>query len=392
MTLIDDFFRNFMRVRLNKPMRASLDLPFAAQPIEAIIIPRVDTRKGPIFDFYDVSDANLPIHPPVGDLHQVVVRTRDGHSIETVLSSWAPVAFGLTSRNTEGRLFVSQREFLILESEVAYANFCVEDFPKFLGPDAMKYVEIHPMMQGIGHVEMQSDGWVITLTESTTDDKDFGISHTGFIRREDDGTFSVEDLKHLIDGLTYFFSFVTGVYRMPSVVMAHDGEHKRVWGQYGNLHQSGYEGDNWFRRHNGRALVEMFPGFWDCFRSAEGQLKTVIGLYCESAMIAHSGSHKSALVASRSALQGVSKWQLKKPSIRSKEIKCALKDCGIQFDNAQLRRITDVRDEIDHADFFSTNYQDIFDLWKLCQKYVELMLFKCFRYEPSPVQTYERDE
>ena len=59
----------------------------------------------------------------------------------------------------------------------------------------MKYVEIHPMMQGIGHVEMQSDGWVITLTESTTDDKDFGISHTGFIRREDDGTFAVEDLK-----------------------------------------------------------------------------------------------------------------------------------------------------------------------------------------------------
>ena len=102
MTLVDDFFRNFMRVRLNKPMRASLDLPFAALPIEAIIIPRVDTRKGPIFEFYDVSDANLPIHPPVGDLHQVVVRTRDGHSIETVLSSWGPVAFGLTSTKHRG--------------------------------------------------------------------------------------------------------------------------------------------------------------------------------------------------------------------------------------------------------------------------------------------------
>ena len=52
----------------------------------------------------------------------------------------------------------------------------------------------------------------------------------------------------------------------------------------------------------------MFPGFWDCFKSDEEEVTTVIGLYCESSMIAHSGLHKNALVTSQSALQGVSKW------------------------------------------------------------------------------------
>ena len=290
--------------------------------------------------------------------------------------------------NVEGSLVVSQQEFPVREGEVGYAKFCVQDFPKFLGPEAMKYVQMHPMTHGIGHVEMRADGWEITLTESTTEDEDFGIFHTGFIRREDSSPFSVDELKHLTNALTYFFSFVTGAYRTPAVVIAHNAEHERVWGQYGRFHQSQYIGDNWFRRHHGRALAEMFPGFWDSYRSCESKVQTVIGLYCESSMIARSGLHKNALVTSRSALQSISKWQLGRDSIPAKDIKLAMNACGIRFDNRELRRITDVRDEIDHGDFFTPEYQEIFDLWKLSQKYVELMLFKRFCYEP-PADTQE---
>lgn len=385
MSLVEDFFNNFMRVRLNRPMRANLDFPFAEQSVEAIITPRIDSLNGPVFDFYDVDDPNLPIFPPNGDLHQVIVRTRDGHRIETILNSWGPVAMGLTSRNTEGSLVVSQREFPLSESKIAHATFCIEDFPRFLGPGAMAYVEMHPKMQAIGSVEILTDGWEITLTESTTNDLDFNISHTGLIRKEDESVYSVGDLKHLISGLTYFFSFVTGAYRMPAVVMARSAAHKRVWGQYGNLHQAQYVADNWFSRFHGNALTEMFPGFWECFKSDEEQVRTVIGLYCESSMIAHSGLHKNALVTSRSALQGVSKWQLNKPSVTSKEIKRALNECGISFDNVKLRRITDVRDEIDHADFRQVDYQESHNLWKLSQSYVEKMLFKRFDYQPPPI-------
>ena len=383
MDIIDDFFKNFMRVRLNKPMRATLDIPFAAEPVEAIITPKIDSRRGPVFILDDVTDASLPIHPFRDGMHYVPVRTSTGHRIETILGSWGPHAMGPNSRLTEGRLLVSQREFTLSDLDIAQATFCVEDLPRFIGQGAMSMVETHHMTQMIGQVELKSDGWAITLTESTTADPDFGISHNGSVRRADEGTFTVTDLKHLISGLTYFFSFVTGTYRMPAVVMAHSKEHNRVWGQYGRLHQSQYVGDNWFSPFHGSALSEMFPGFWKCYNSHEAQLKTVVGLYCESSIIAHNGLHKNALVTSRSALESISKWQLNRNRIPSKEIKYALDACGIPFDNQVLRRITDVRDSVDHGDFFTTDYQEFYDLWKQSQNYVELMLFKRFRYTPS---------
>lgn len=41
------------------------------------------------------------------------------------------------------------------------------------------------MMRVIGDIEIQAGGWNITLTESTEDDPDFGISHAGVVRRQD---------------------------------------------------------------------------------------------------------------------------------------------------------------------------------------------------------------
>ena len=383
MNLINEFFRNYMRVSLNKPMRATLDMPFAAQPVEAIIIPRIDSRAGPIFEFYEPDYASTSVQPPGDQFHRVVVRTHTGHSVEAILTSRLPLLI------TEGRLVVLQREFQLSEQEIAHARYCVEDFPRFLGLDAMTYVDVHPMVRGIGHVEMRADGWEITLTESTTDDSDFGISHTGTIRRGDDSTYSVNELKSLTDGLTYFFSFVSGVYRTPAVVMASSAEHQRVWGKYGRLNQTQYRRDNWFRTHHGRDLPRMFPGFWECFKSDREKVETIIGQYCESSMIADSGLYKNALVTSRSALEGASKWKLDKVSIRSIEVATALRSAGLTFDNNRLRRITDVRDQVSHADFFTIDDQEYYDLWHLSQCYVEQMLFKRFGYEPEAVREDE---
>ena len=389
MKLIDDFFDNYMGVRLNKPIRANLDMPSAPQPVEAIVMPRIDPHYGPAFDFYDVSDPRIPIVPFDGQIDQVIVTTRQGSSIETVLSGRFHVGIGQESRNTEGTLVVSQREFQRSDQAIALASFCIENFPRFLGSGAMKYVEIHPMMRGIGDVEIQADGWNITLTESTEDDPDFGISHAGVVRRQDRSTFSVGDLRHLVDGLTYFFSFAAGTYRTPVVIMARSEEHMRVWGQLGRFNQPPYRSGNWFRRHNGGDLAEVFPGFWDCFQSDEDKVKTIISQYCESSMIANIGLHKHALVTSRSALEGAAKWQLDRPSIRSIEVADALCCAGVTFHNDRLQRITDVRDQVSHSDFFTTDSQEFYDLWYLSQRYVERMLFKRFGYEPESVQEHE---
>ena len=195
----------------------------------------------------------------------VAVRTHQCGSIETIPSGHFNVAIGQGRQNTEGTLVVSQREFRLSDAEIAYAVYCVGDFPRFLGAGAVRTVEIHPMMRAIGHVEIQADGWNITLTESTEDDPDFRISHAGFVRRQDRSTFSVSDLRCLVDGLTYFFSFAAGTYRTPAVVMGRSEEHMHVWGQLGRFNQPQYRGDNWFRRGNGGDLAEVFPGFWHCF-------------------------------------------------------------------------------------------------------------------------------
>ena len=389
MRLIDEFFDNYMGVRLNKPMRATLEMSCAPQPAEAIVIPRIDPRLGPAFDFYDVSDTSIPIVPFDDEINHVVVRTNQGSSIDTIPSGRFNVAIGRGVQNTEGTLVVSQREFQLSDREIAHAVYCIGDFPRFLGSGAMRSVEVHPMVRVIGDIEIQAGGWNITLTESTEDDPDFGISHAGVIRRQDRSTFSVSDLRRLVDALTYFFSFATGTYRTPVVVMARSEEHVRVWGQLGRFNHPQYRGGNWFRRGDGGDLAEVFPGFWDCFRSDEDKVKTIIGQYCESSMIANIGLHKHALVTSRSALEGAAKWQLNRPSISSIEVADGLRCAGVSFDNDRLRRITDVRDQVSHSDFFTTDGQEFYELWYLSQRYIERMLFKLFRYEPESVREHE---
>lgn len=86
MKLIDEFFDNYMGVRLNKPMRASLDMSRAPRPVGAIVMPRIDPYYGPAFDFYDVSDPSIPIVPFDGQIDHVAVRTHQGSSIETIPS------------------------------------------------------------------------------------------------------------------------------------------------------------------------------------------------------------------------------------------------------------------------------------------------------------------
>ena len=165
--------------------------------------------------------------------------------------------------------------------------------------------------------------------------------------------------------------------------MARSEAHARVWGQLGRFNQPQYRGDNWFSVHDGGDLAKVFPGFWDCFQSDEDRVKTIIAQYCESSIIADIGLHKHALVTSRSALEGAAKWQLGRQSIRSIEVADGLRRAGVSFDNDRLQRITDVRDQVSHSDFFTTDGQEFYDLWYLIQRYVERMLFKRFGYEPE---------
>ena len=385
MTQIDEFFQNVWGVKLDRPIHAHLRSPSGVAPGEAtaIIVPKLDQRKNIVIDFYDLElERRLPGSYPLApsEMESVTVQLPRVGEIQTKYLSILPLMDLSFTDSKEGRLYVSQKEFTVSDCELASAVFCITDFPRFMGPGAMEYVEIHPMMQGIGHIEIESDGWVITIREFTESDSDFGVTHNGLIKRVDADNFSVNELRHLINGLTYFFSFVTGVYREPTVVIAHGEECRNVWGRLGSIRQPEYRTGNWFHRTNGSSLVEIFPGFWNCFKSDEEKVKTVVGHYSESSMIAHIGLHNNALVTSRSALQGAAKWKLNKNGVSSKETEDALNEFGIQYDANSLIDITNARNEITHADFFATDYQRYYDLWNLCQKYVELMLFKFFDY------------
>ena len=167
----------------------------------------------------------------------------------------------------------------------------------------------HGTARALGRSEIEADGWKIIIAECADKDQ-YAVTHNGHITRNDGSEFALEEVERLIDGLIYFFAFVTGIYRHPTTVLGTGADEYAVWGRVISFDQEKYVEDNWFSRFHGESLGALFPAFWENFNANNEAIRNIIASYAESSMIAHIGLYKNALTTSQSALEAVARWAL----------------------------------------------------------------------------------
>ncbi len=417
MDIVQDFFAKIILAKLNEPAHAILEFQDGAEAMSVIVIPRIDSDGRFVLDFYDgMAISNRRLSSKAKMAQFVSVRFRDDRSVETLITNFTgnTAVEDSTRQKISGRLMVAQREVILKDCLITSARFSLEDFPIFWGEMAHENTDISASNNNtslmsssriLGYSKLiTKDGWEITISECSNKG-DLGTTHIGNIYKTDGNNFSIDELKHLLDGLTYFFSFITGIYRTPGVVIAYDSPLHAVWGSVGKFNQFKYRGGNWFNPQSREAMSKLFPLFWSCFNNDEGKVRSVVGYYAESSIIAHAGLPKNALTDSQSALEGLSRWVLKRDQDRgesaSQYIKKALDDLGIscdlhdypnllnlwqekykkdQDDDAGTTFITRLRNQSTHAKFQPMNTSDYLHAWNLSQHYVELMLLRLFSY------------
>ncbi len=422
MNLTDTFFGKIVPVKLDEPTQATLEILESRGkigPFSVIVIPKIDSHGRFVLDFYEGSiDDKYGFSILTGniDYPDVIVRFCNDCRIDANLSTFKiTITFpGII----KGRLIVTQREFTVRDCPISFAHFSIADFPIFLGQGAQEntYISVsnntyRSKMRALGYSEFSTeDGWEVTISECL-DKGESGVTHIGSIRKTDESEFSIAQLKELIDGLIYFLSFITGVYRSPRIVIGYNSKIHSIpiptWGRIGDFDQSKYRSDNWFYPQSREAIAALFPGFWRRFKEDPNKVRSVVESYAESSMITHLGLPKNALTHSQSALEELCHWILirkrRKREPASEYIKEALKKIGVSYDLCEYPYllslwqqskhkepgdddsgptvITRLRNRSVHSRGYQVDISDYFHAWKLSQVYVELMLLWMFEYK-----------
>ena len=226
MRLINDFFGKIIPAKLEEPIHAIIEFNNEIK-FSAIVVPRIDPEGSLVFDFYDARESSGNI---LGSqkltLSLATVLFCNGHSIETVLMQHKRSFVEIHS----GRLIATQSEFCLVNSPITFADFCIEDFPQFWGEGVTEKTEIsnsdstfYSSIRSLGLAKFESDGWEFTILECP-EKNELGVTHSGSIQRTDKGTFSTQQLNHVINGLIYFLSFIAGVYRIPVIIISYNSK------------------------------------------------------------------------------------------------------------------------------------------------------------------------
>lgn len=408
MNLIEKFFGEIIPVKLDKPVLADLLSQGSSESIPSIVIPTIDADGRAVLDFY----ANLDVGMALGVFQNpsaATVRFNNGCTVEGFLKSRT---LGLTTGRVEGRILFAKQEYALRSCYLKHALFGLKDFPLFLGQDAAyiqtTYDADFPEYKGgrlLGRSKIEAGDWEIVISECP-DKEVSGFTHTGYVGRCDGKLFSVADLANLLDGLNYFFSFVTGVYRTPAVVIGCDRRGSSVWGRIADFNQSKYRVGNWFDIHHGESIADLFPLFWEHFNHDGEKIRNIIGCYAESSMIAHIGLFKTALNDSQIALEGLARWSLGrekggqpaaayiKEGLESLNINPGLSEFphllsiwqnykGDSDEESGPAFITRLRNKYTHPKFQEMEVSDYYYAWQLSQAYVELMLLRLSGYTGS---------
>ena len=260
-------------------------------------------------------------------------------------------------------------------------------------------------------VEIRAVDNIGQVQGSLSQQRGFGLTHRGSLRRSDGKPFSKESVQSVIEALTLFCSFARGVYCGLTLLTGTNQAGEPTWEQWGVSNVEAWKGyRSWFDIRNGQILEDAFPGFWARYQGFQRNDRTRIALewYLESN--AQKALH-SSIVLSQAALERLSFLQVGKRLTASQMgrkdretegewIARALVQAGVDCQIPpscpaleQLRRangfehgphtIVEIRNDLIHQDMsYGILSVDVYRQAKgLGLWYVEMLLLKLFDYD-----------
>ena len=305
----EKFFSDVLRAELNVPIRANLRV--YDEELPAMVIPQI-TQKG----YFELRYFGIPVPPPEIDskgiqswsfddvigVHPALGRAWHNRDNITLELTERPNPFAVLQKtsgphicarvlsaegNNKGGLAICDNQVQLEKSTISRAEFSLVDFSEIFH-DGLTWMRnliakneldafqdelrsaitrvdddsfsIHTKYQPKTNLHSEN-GWEITLA---MDDKQTRgcNSYTGTIRRQNREGFEIQQLRHVLNGLTRFFSFASSAFRHPTAALAYDADDRIVWGLVGKFDLSP-RFSNWFD-HSGsvaeNALLEyIFP-------------------------------------------------------------------------------------------------------------------------------------
>ena len=192
-------------------------------------------------------------------------------------------------------------------------TFSVLNFPRFLGWED-KWIRRGGSNQQLGVMEAEThDGWFVEVREIPdlmekekvlNRENGYAITHTGFAKRCDGSTFSVEDADRILENLHTFLSFSRGAAcgLVHVKVDVADGRNTTLrWGtNYTAPWMCG--GSTWlpFLTQRGHSLRQLFPRFSELSSKWKEDAISIIDWYLSGNT---SGSVSSGIVSTQAALE-----------------------------------------------------------------------------------------
>ena len=339
-TLESIFFNEILNAELDVPVHATLT--YEGNPFDIIVVPEIAPEG-----YFRLKYFNAPAYEPEPQVsddgvsyrsftieemfgsHPLLERAWRKHAtVELQLNpSQSPIQPKLNPSleakvmyagvGNRGELVLDQNQVILSAAPLKKAEFSISDFCDFLLPATSPR-----------RVVLDSDdGWKITLTKDENAARDT-VSHTGVVEKNSGDDFGIDELGDVLEGIRYFFAFVEGAYRFPTVVIGYDDNVRVTWGEVGKFESDRRHTPNWFRHSGeapwGRILEQVFPMFWRRWIDHKDELMAVIDCYAVSNKMRRAGLQQDAVAKSCFGLEILASLVLEKtiqyPDITAEEI------------------------------------------------------------------------
>ena len=335
------FFDDILKTELDVPVHATLE--YGETVLDIIVVPEINDQGHFLLKYFNASP-----YEPKPDTSEVATlsmreffgvhpsleqawRDRDSVTVQLKTAPGLPRPFynaeqpQLNARvyqagtHNRGELVLDEDGVVVQESLLKWAEFCVVDLPEMNMPVRLEKNPVKIITER--DIVFENDKWRIVLTADKELTRDL-ISWTGLIEKSDGNEYEIEELDDVLQGLQYFFAFVAGVYRFPTVVIGYGTDDQPVWGKIGRFDVKSLQ-ENWFRsastRHESQFLGVLFSQFWCHWVKRKGEVISVVERYIHSNIVGRIGAWDTALFTSYTGLEMLARLVLGEDANRNDE-------------------------------------------------------------------------
>ena len=194
-----------------------------------------------------------------------------------------------------------------------------------------------------------------------------------------------DDAFGALTSMTLALSFASGNYRMPVLVEGVRSDGTVSTAMAGKLHTNASSQRNWFSVHGSVDVASVAKAIMSIYASDGCHLRNVITKYVESELAFRGGAHQAAVAMAQSCLEALVKWETaggKNADVLRDQCGRARKEAqiitdllerrGFQFAEGEIRKLTDTRNQIIHADILIDGFTHrAYRVWNTMQFWSE---------------------